>query len=166
MITREDLVEQSVQDYVRVGLEHLNYSPEIVNIREAFPSAEERAAEMTKSQLAIGFNFDDGGRLMELGSDLTERQYTIEFWTFGLTRTQGRNIAHVVRGILEAQGTIPLVDVGDNARPVIDRLLLPERRAVTVTRQVASNPRPWDMFVWTTKLIVNDQYSPSAFAGP
>lgn len=166
MITREDLVEQSVQDYVRVGLEDLNYSPEIVNIREAFPSAEERAAEMTKSQLAIGFNFDDGGRLMELGSDLTERQYTIEFWTFGLTRTQGRNIAHVVRGILEAQGTIPLVDVGDNARPVIDRLLLPERRAVTVTRQVASNPRPWDMFVWTTKLIVNDQYSPSAFAGP
>jgi hypothetical protein len=63
---------------------------------------------------------------------------------------------------------VPLIDVRDNARPVIDQLLTPERQAVTVSRQIAADPRPWDRFVWTATIKLHDTYSPASFyaAGP
>lgn len=161
MVTREDKIEQSVSDHVRTGLESRGYIPDIVDLRESFPSMEERATEMTKTQVAIGFNFDDGGRLIELGSDLTERTYTIELWTFGLDRGEGRNVAHVIKAVIEATGGVPLKDVAAEGQPTIDFLMLPESRAVAVTRQLANDPRPWDMFVYTTTVKLIDQYYPS-----
>lgn len=165
MITREDMVEQSVTDFVRAGLESSDLSSRL-NIRDAFPSEQERAQPLTQTEVAVGFNFDDGGKLMELGSDLTERIYTITFWTFGVTRTMGRTTANYIRQIVEkADGVVPLYDISQAAKPQIDALLLPEQRAVTVTRQVNPNPRPWDLFVWTTVVKTIDQYSPSQFGG-
>jgi roadblock/LC7 domain-containing protein len=162
VVTREDLVEQSVTDFVRAGLEGSDLSSKLT-VREAFPDEKERATELTQTQVAIGFNFDDGGRLIELGSDLTERVYTITFWTFGTTKTMGRSTANFIRQLIEAAGLIPLKDVATAGQPVIDQLTLPERQAATVTRQIAPNPRPWDLFVWTTVVKVIDQYSPSSF---
>lgn len=161
MITREDQVEQSVTDFVRAGVQASDLSSKI-GIREAFPTEQERATELVKTQLAVGFNFDDGGRLMELGSDLTERVYTITFWTFGTGVTMGRTTANLVRQMVEKVGGIPLKDIGAVGQPVIDMLTLPERQAATVTRQIAPQPRPWDLYVWTTVLKVIDQYYPSA----
>lgn len=160
MVTREDKIEQSVSDYVREGLESRGYL-EFVDVREAFPSVEERATELTRTQVAIGFNFDDGGKLIELGSDLTERLYTIELWTFGISRGEGRNVAHVIKAILESQGIVPLKDVGVEGQPVIDALMLPDARAVSVTRQLSRDPRPWDEFVYTTTAKLIDHYYPS-----
>jgi hypothetical protein len=163
VITREDMVEQSVTDFVRAGIQASDLSSKI-HLRDAFPSEQERAEPLEITQLAVGFNFDDGGRLMELGSDLTERQYTITFWTFGTTRTMGRTTANLVRQLIEQSGgLIPLKDIGSIGQPVIDQLTLPERQAVTVTRQINGNPRPWDLFVWTTVVKVLDQYYPSQF---
>jgi hypothetical protein len=162
MVTREDMVEQSVTDLVRAGIEASDLSSK-VHLRNAFPTEQERAQPLEITQLAVGFNFDDGGKLMELGSDLTERVYTITFWTFGTTATMGRTTANFVRQIVEQAGLIPLKDIRIIGQPVIDQLTLPERQAATVTRQIAGNPRPWDLFVWTTVLKVIDQYYPSQF---
>lgn len=161
MVTREDKIEQSVTDFARAGLESRDYSS-FVDVREAFPTPDERASELTKTQVALGFNFDDGGKLIELGSDLTERTYTIEIWVFGTTRGRARNVAHVVKAIIEEEGGVPLKDIAVEGAPVIDKLMLPESRAITVTRQIANDPRPWDMFVYTTTVRLTDYYYPSA----
>lgn len=163
MITREDQVEQSTQDFVKDGLTTLNYFPDVVDVRDSFPSADERSKELTKTTVAVGFNFDDGGRHVELGSDLTLRIYTIEFWVFGISQNQGRNIANVVRGILEQGGyLIPLKAIELPDRPVFDQLIVSDERGIAVTRQLARDPRTWDRFVWTTTVKIEDTYMPSA----
>lgn len=163
MITREDLVEQSATDFIRQGLVTLGYPPEKVNVREMFPTLDERATEMEVTQLAVGFNFDDGGEYIELGSDLTKRVYTIEYWTFGLTPEYGKNVAHVIRAIIERNGRlIPLKDIRQDGDPVIDQLIVQERRGIVVQRQIPQGEsRPWDQNVWTTIVKVEDIYYPS-----
>lgn len=161
MITREDQVEQSVSDFVKEGVAAFNYDS-VVHLRDAFPSADERAEKLEKTTIAVGFNFDDGGRHIELGSDLTLRTYTIEFWVFGLTAIQGRNVANLIRAIVE-QGNylIPLKAIQDPGTPVFDQLVVSDERGVTVTRQLANNPRVWDRYVWTAVVRVEDTYMPS-----
>lgn len=162
MITREDQVEQSVTDYVRAGLVANGYDADKVEVRDSFPSPDERGKELTKTTVAVGFNFDDGGRHIELGSDLTVRVYTIEFWTFGIDQGYGRNVANVIRAILEIGNyLIPLKDIGVEGQPVIDQLVIQDERGISVTRQLARDPRPWDRYVWTTILKVEDTYFPT-----
>lgn len=162
MITREQQVAQSVQDFVREALVAAGYGPSLVKIRDAFPTLEERSQPLTVTTVALGFNFDDGGRKIELGSDLTLRSYTITFWTFGLTGEQGENVATTIRAILEDSGyLIPLKDIGTAGQPVIDQLEIPDDRGIQVTRQAAVDPRPWDTYVWTTIVKVEDTYYPS-----
>lgn len=161
MITREQQVTQSVQDFMQEGVLAAGYAG-IVAIRDAFPSEDERSTELVKTTIAVGFTFDDGGRLIELGSDLTMRQYTIEFWVFGRTPIEGENVAQVIRSVVErGEGLIPLKDIGDAAQPVIDQLIVEDQRGAVVTRQMASNPKNWDRWVWTVTVKVEDTYYPS-----
>jgi hypothetical protein len=163
MITREDQVEQSVSDFVKDGLTTLDYVPNVVDVRDSFPTADERSKELRKTTVAVGFNFDDGGRHVELGSDLTLRIYTIEFWTFGTTPQQGRNIANVIRSLIEQSGyLVPLKAIELPDRPIFDQLIVSDQRGVAVTRQLARDPRTWDRFVWTTTVKIEDTYFPAA----
>jgi hypothetical protein len=162
MITREDQIEQSVQNFVKAGLIAAGYGTDLVKVRDAFPTLEERATPMDVTNVAVGFNFDDGGRSIELGSDLKLRVYTVEFWTFGMTPQLGRNVANVIKTILEDNGyLVPLQDVGTAGHPVIDQLVIPDDRGITVARQINNDPRPWDMNVWTTIVKLEDTYYPS-----
>lgn len=161
MITREDMIEQSIEDFVKEGLVLNGYTDDKVHVRDAFPSPDERSQPLVQTEVAIGFNFDDGGVNIELGSDLKLRKYTIEFWTFGLTQQQGRNVATVIRTLLEDEGAVDLKDIGTTGRPVIDRLLLQDSPGISVTRQIAAQPRPWDRNVFTTTCRIEDTYYPS-----
>lgn len=169
MITREDQIEQSVQNFLRAGLVEAEYTDEKVGVRDAFPTTGERSTALTKTQVCLGFNFDDGGQPVEMGSDLTKRTYTVEFWVFGVSQNYGRNVANVIRTILEKAGMVPLIDLEavaeaedpETVEP-IDQILLAPSRAVTVNRQVNPDPRPWDKHVWTVTLKLEDTYSPSA----
>ncbi len=164
MITREDAVTQSAQDFVQGGLIALGYTGDKVFMRDAFPSLNERASELTVTTVATGFNFDDGGRSAELGSDLLLRVYAIEFWVFGTTPEYGQNVSHVIRRLFEQDYLMPLKDIRDQAKPVIDQLTVLQPRGVIVQRQIANDPRPWDMNVWTTTVRLEDYYSPSAWS--
>jgi hypothetical protein len=163
MIPREQQIQQSVQDFVRDQLTALGYIPDVVDLRDSFPTVEERATELKKTQVSLGFIMDPGGRLMELGTDLTQRTHSIEFWTFGVSHEHGENVAYTLRAITEDApgGLIPLKDVGVEDQPVIDQLQLDDMRRPTVQRQISSDPRPWDMFVWTTVIRLIDTYYPS-----
>ena len=160
-ITREDQIEQSVYDHLQDRLVVKGYPPEKVKLREAFPTLNERSSPLTVTTVAIGFNFDDGGRQAEVGSDLIQRVYTIEFWVFGVTPTYGRNVAHMIRAIFEEDYLVPLKDIGIAGAPVIDQLPLLDERGVQVERQISSEPRSWDMNVWTTTTRFEDYYSPA-----
>lgn len=128
-------------------------------VREAFPTPEERAQELTITTLAFGFNIDDGGEPGELGSNLTRYVHTLVCWTFALEPRFGRRLAHTVKNIARRNlDLIPLYDFNDPADPQIDTLNVMK----TQTRhEVNTSPRPWDQYVWTTSLSVQDYYYPS-----
>lgn len=154
MISREDLVEQSVFDYARDAIRERGYADDQVDVRQSFPYTL-NDAQFTRTLVAAGFNFDDDGKQAEMGSDLKTRVYTIQFFVFGTTATYGRNVANVLKFALDRDGLIPLKDVGQEGAPVIDVL---EVLGVSAERQIVPDPEPWQEFVWTTTLRVEDVY--------
>lgn len=158
------MVEQSVQDFLRAALEADDYIPDVLDLRDGFPSYDERATSLEKTQVALAFVMDPGGRLIELGSDLTQKNHAFEFWTFGVDQDTGENVAYAIRSIFEAApgALVPLKDVSEAGQPVIDQLQLDDERRPVVQRQINPDPRPWDLFVWTTTVRVLDTYYPSA----
>lgn len=157
MISREDIIEQSVFDYVKDGLRNGGYDENLVAVRDAFPTPNERSSTLAQTTVAIGFNFDDGGAQAELGSELIVYLHNVEFWTFGTTPKLGRNVAGVIRHILRSEGGVPLRDYGAAGIPVIDKLQLADR--VVVQRQVNAAPLAWDMNVWTTMAKFEDYFA-------
>jgi hypothetical protein len=153
VITREDLIAQSVSDYGRQALRDRGYDEERVEWREAWDGLP--TGELDVNYVAAGFDFDDEGEQAELGSDLKRRLYTIQFFTFGQTHTLARNIANALKFVLERDGTIPLLQVDQPGRPEIDRLVVD---GVSAERQVLPDPEPWQRYVYTTTLRVEDCY--------
>ena len=155
MISREDCVEQSVFDYAKDAIRGRGYPESQVELLESFPYRMSDA-QFTRTLVAAGFNFDDDGKPAELGSDLKVRQYHVQFFVFGMTATYGRNLANVLKFAMERDGQIPLKNVAVDGDPVIDYL---EVLGVSAERQIVPDPEPWQEFVWTTTLRVEDVYS-------
>lgn len=156
MLTREDMIEESVYRFVKDRLAGYDYNGSNVVVREAFPTPTERAQELTTTTLAASMHFDDGGVGIELGSTLTQYIHTVEYWIFAINGRMGRNLANVIKEMVRHEGAIPLLDVSQALAPQIDALVL--ERAAT-TRQVNSSPRPWDENVWTCTLRLYDEYA-------
>lgn len=157
MVTREQKIEQSVQDLVREMLfTRFQYPTDKVELLDSFPYNRFEGA-LDKTYVASGFNFDDGGEAGEMGSDLIHRIYTVELWIFGATALWGRNVANAVKAALEQESTIALIDHGGTGTE-IDRLTIPPRGLRT--RHVsARDPRPWEQNVWVTTVNLEDYYS-------
>jgi len=167
-LLREELVEYSVLRAIRAGLpaygytlllaDRSNLASANLEVREAFPTPEERSAELGITTLAFGFNVDDGGRLMELGSNLTEYTHTLTCWTFGLEPHFARRVAHTIKHIARGgNDSIPLLDFNQDGDPQIG--VLPVEK-VPVQHQVNSSARPWDRYVWTSAIVVQDVFFP------
>jgi len=154
-ITREEMVEQSVTDYLRNAIfNERQYPAARVELRDAFVESEFEGP-LDKNYLAIGFNFDEGGVPAEMGSDLIFRQYVIEVWVIGLSAQEGRNLANAVRDVMEAEAVVPLKDITQPGAPVIDHLLVDPVRA---QRQPVPEPKPWQEFLWVVTIPVIDEY--------
>jgi hypothetical protein len=157
-VTREDMVEQSVSDYLREQIFTVRgYPPDRVGMLEAF-SESLLPTPLDKNYLAIGFNFDDGGTPAELGSDLLRRQYVIEVWVMGLSAAEGRNLANAVRDSMETESTVPLKDITAPGAPIIDYLMVDPVRA---QREPIGEPQPWQEFLWIVTIPVLDEYHSS-----
>jgi hypothetical protein len=139
MITREDLVSQSVMDHAVAGIAAQGYPPTQVAFLESFPY--DVAGPLEKNLIAAGFDFDDGGEQAELGSALKRRLYTIEFFVFGMTATWARNLAHALKFVLEGDGRIALKDIGQPGAS--SSTTSPQRPPGAPRRTFASDwPRP------------------------
>jgi hypothetical protein len=161
MILREDLVELSVLRKIKESLPEYEYvlSPEPkanLLVKEMFPTPEERTAELKINTLAFGFNIDDGGKDVELGSTLTEYQHTLVAWVFGMEPRIARQIANSIKHILrKADDAVPLLDFSQEGNPQIDVLRI---NKVQVQHQGNNSERPWDQYVWTATSVVCDTY--------
>lgn len=154
------MIEQSVFDLVKQKLTEYDYLPGACDLREAFPTAEERAQELTKTTVSSGFTFDDGGIPAELGSDLCVYTHTVEFWVFGIEPGEAQGIASFIKEFFRANMNVPLKDVGTAGQPVIGYLEIPEARSVSTRRQISHQPFPWDRYVWSTSVKFQDWYAP------
>lgn len=158
MIDRESLIEASLAAFVRQALLDRGYDQRKWEMIEAYPAG---LAKLDRILIAVGFNFDDGGEQGECGSDLKHRNYTIEFWVFGRTHTQARNVANTIKFAIESgdYGTIPLLDISKTPPVEIDRLTVMRAHAA---QQIFNDPEAWQQFVWTTTVVLEDWYSASA----
>lgn len=162
MISREAKITQSVQTFVKDRLAAQGYDAGRIQVREEFPTEDERASQLVKTQVAIGWDFDGGGRQAELGSNLRLYLHTFNCWVFGTTPEYGENVASMVRLVIEAnEWLIPLIDIEVDGDPVIDMLLVPDSFPPTITRQYNNDPRPWDRNVWMTTVKVEDYFDPT-----
>lgn len=154
MISREQIVEQSIEITARKILTDRGYSEGKVALIDSFPDTK---GKLDKTYVAAGFNFDTGGEQAEMGSDLTRRQYTIEFFVFGPTMTWARNVASVLKFGLESDpnGTLPLFDLEADPGTILDYLLVD---GATTERQIVPDPEPWQEFIFTVHLKVTDEY--------
>jgi hypothetical protein len=154
-VTREDMVEQSVTDWLRLQMFTVRgYPTSRVELVDAFVESRFEGP-LAKNYLTIGFNFDDGGEPAELGSDLLRRLYTIEVWVIGLTAQEGRNLANATRDSMESEGTIPLKDITAPGSPIVDYLIVDPVRA---QRQPVPEPKPWQEFLYIVTVPVIDEY--------
>lgn len=156
-VDRETLVEQSVTEFARASLLSRGYPQEKWEIVDWDDS---KIVQLDRILIAMGFNFDDGGSQGECGSDLKHRLYTLEFWVFGKTSTQARNVANVLKFAIENgdDGTIPLLDVAQIPPVEVDRLVVTRAEA---SRQKFQDPEPWQQFTWLTTIQVEDYYQAS-----
>jgi hypothetical protein len=154
MISREQIVEQSIEKFLRAVLTSRGYAEAEVALIDSFPATR---GKLDKTYVAAGFNFDTGGDQAEMGSDLTRRQYTIEFFVFGTTGTWAKNVASVVKFGLESDpnGVLPLYDIEGGTDAIVDYLLVD---GATTEHQPIPEPEPWQEHVWTVHLKVTDEY--------
>lgn len=156
MVSREQKVEQSVQEYLKTQLfEVAGYDEAQVELLDSWDGTE-LPTPLEKTFIATGYGFDDGGRAGEMGSDLIFRVYTIEFIIFGLTNTWGKNLASVIQQAIESQGTLPLLDIGEPGQPEIDRLVVDSVKAERAA--VGLNPPAWAKFIYSVHVTTNDEY--------
>lgn len=154
-ITREDYVAQSVDIYLKRLLAERGYGEDVVEVLDSFPHTRFKKQPLDKTYVALGFNFDDGGKAAEMGSNLRRCLYTIEFFIFGQTDHWGKNVANAVKFCLTNDEIMPLLDIADPAKPQIDALVVISAPA---TRVPVNNPQPWQENCWTVQLRVEDTY--------
>lgn len=159
-LTREDKIIQSVEDMLR---EHLFTDLELptteVTLKDAFDYHHFDENALDKNYVCLGFNFDDGGKRAELGSDLLIKIHNIEVWVFALTPALGQNIAaQVQQAWAMSNFLVPLKDYAQAGDPVIDYLIVEDNPGPRSARQPHPEPKPWQENAWLISARVTDEY--------
>lgn len=156
-VTREDYVVQSVEEYLKTRLAERGYKKDDQFILLDTYTGGSLPSPLSKTHIAAGFDFDDGGQAAELGSSLIKRLYTIEFIVFGITATWGRNLAQAIKFSLEHDGAIPIVDIAQPApHPLTQEAIVVD--SVSAQRVPVNDPADYERYVWTVSLKVEDVY--------
>lgn len=158
-ITREQKIEQSAQDYARLKLiTERGYPDDRIEFADRFDPERLNREGLTKNVIAAGFNFDDGGRSTEMGSNMVSRLYTIEFYVVGVTYVWGSNLSGALQEALDEEGRIPIFDLDDPAKPIMDYLLVDDVAGVQRSREPVANPTAWQENLWSVRLRAVDEY--------
>lgn len=156
MIPRSQILEESLLDYVEQRLRAAGYEAGEFEILEAFPHDKIRGdSDIDKTYIAVGFNFTDVAKRVEMGSTLSRRPCTFEIFVFAPGDSNaGENVTGVLVQVLDRQ-LLPIIDVEDPARTVVDQL---ELEGVSSQRQPIPRPRPWEENVHLVTLRATDEY--------
>lgn len=159
MVTREQLIEQSTQEFVKNALFiERGYPSAKIEVMDAFPK-DRFEGPLTKNYIAAGYGFDDQGQNIEMGSDVTRRVYTVEWFVFAMTSTWGRNLAHAIKFALEVDASIPLLNITEpEPWPTIDRLVV---LGVNSEEVPVADPTPAEENMWRTVVRLEDIYVPA-----
>jgi hypothetical protein len=160
-VPRAVYVEQSVQTFIRASVLSRGFPETQIEFRDDFEQRTlEAEKQLTKDYVAMGFNFDEGGRSLEMGSDLTEYEHHIEIFVIAQAADRGRALAYAIREDLEAAAAVPLLDILQSPPPQFDTMIV---STVKVERQVTADPLPWQEFAWLVTLVISDEFYPSGW---
>jgi hypothetical protein len=157
-VAREQSVGQSVQDFIRQALTERGFPMAEIEMKDAFANRDFGDDPVTKEYVALGFTFDDGGVQIELGSNLRRYNHQVEVFVIATSATKGEAIGYGIRDALESAERIPLKDVSQAGRPIIDVLMV---EPVRVERAPVPDPAPWEEFVWVLRIPIIDEYDPA-----
>lgn len=160
MILREQLVKFSLIQLITERLPDFGYvltgAGQNVEVRQSFPTPTERTEELKITTLAFGFDIDDGGVPAELGSTLTKYVHTLTAWVFATEPEFGEQVASSIKHIMRrADDAVPIYDYNQESNPQIDTDMI---ESVQTQHQANNSPRPWDQYVWTTAIKIQDYY--------
>lgn len=156
-ISRQQIIEQSVQDYLRAKLGTHGIPADAVTMLDAFEYGQFDDRPLDKEYVAAGFNYDKGAKPLELGSTLAQRTHVLEFWVFATTPQRGKALAGTIRDSLDDEGLIPLLDYNASGNPIMDYLQV-EDPGPRAQRQIHPQPKPWQENAWTVTLPVIDTF--------
>lgn len=155
-VTREQLIEQSVNAYVQAGLDTRGYPTNTYKLVESYPYG---LQTLDDNLIAAGFTFDDGGKAFEIGSNMKERKYTVEYFVFAKTATWGQSLSNAIKFSIEQDLVIPLLDITQpQPWPQIDILYVDN---VHARREVITDPEPWQEFTYYVSTTLTDYYTPA-----
>lgn len=159
-VTRETLVQESVKILCVQALAARGYVQDTGDVTgwsmvEAFPYGLQK---LDTNLIAAGFDFDDGGKQFECGSNLKERKYTLEFYVFGTTLTWAQALANALKFSIEVDQAIPLYDVTQSPPVATSEWL--ELDVVHSSRHVFPNPEPWQENAYYVMCSLTDWYTP------
>lgn len=155
LITREQIVVESVNMLVRNAL--AAYPSSMWEMLPSYPYNLEKL-EPNTAKIACGFTFDDGGHLFELGSNMKQRAYTIEFFIFGATLTLAQNMSDAIKFAIEQDQVIPIYDITQVPAALNGEWM--ELDHVHSRRQPVPDPEPWQEFTFYVAAQVTDWYTP------
>lgn len=165
-LTREHVIETSVGILAQTALAARGYAQNTgdttgFTLLESFPYGLER---LDTNLIAAGFNFDDGGVPFELGSNMKERKYTIEFYVFGVSLMWAKALANALKFSLEVDQVIPLWDITQT--PPVESGEWVEVDSVHSARSIAPDAgaggaEPWQDYMYCVTVQVTDYYVPA-----
>lgn len=160
-ITREQAIEESVKILVRNALVARGYPEDTGDTTgwRMIPSYPYDLAKLDTNLITAGFDFDDGGKQFECGSNMKERKYTFEFFIFGTTNTWAKSLANALRFSIEEDQAIPLYDITQT--PPVQTGEWLELDMVHARRQPIPDAEPWQEFVWYVVCSMTDWYTPA-----
>lgn len=160
-VTREQMVAWSVFDYIKAALHARGFPDDQIEYLQSFQSnLFGREEGIDKVYVAAGFHADDGGKSIEMGSNLRRKCYSMEYWILGPTTVQAQSIKNAIQEAVEAVEVIPLLDYAQQPDPpVIDQLWMDEEPAKS-ERVAVPDPAPWQENLYLVTVRVMDDYYP------
>lgn len=152
-IERRTKVTESCKEIVRAAL-FGPYGADEVRIVDALPG-EDFKGKLDATLVAAGYNFDDGGRQGEAGSDLARYMWTIEYMIVATSGVWGKNVADTVAAAFSIGDNVPLLDIGGTRDPTGETVAVDYSQA---QRVIVRSPRPWETDVWMTRVKLEDYF--------
>lgn len=160
MLTRTENLTKSLQDWITTKLNAIPGYAGSYEFQELYPS--ERKNPLDKTIVVLGHSDSAPAQEAELGGPLTIESITFHVDVFGQDMRWGRNIAGLIKEILESGQPIPLNDYSTPIPVEIDKI--PRIVDAIHARPKFTDPKPWQQHWNFVTFTVDHEYNRSYLA--